>query len=219
MTTVPAGIDPGWQTNPGRLRQRARVLAEHLDDALEAADPDLARVAVRDVMAGPAWREHHAAAVRLAASRQQFVQQAEAQGLPKAQIDSHRNTVLRWPEVPMPVGVMPAEIAATRPAAKTVVVAADWSVGHSVGKHPTAAGDWAGIQEMLDRGEVQQEASTGHLSIFLRRAGVEWALFLRALPDHWLVTTLFQPKPSYRANKLARPGQIKVREEDAGGGP
>lgn len=53
---VPAGIDPGWDTNPGRTR-RANLDAWAVDKLAEAP-PDLARAAIADMVAGPrfaAW--------------------------------------------------------------------------------------------------------------------------------------------------------------------
>lgn len=49
---VPSGIDPGWESNPGLVRQRhmERLLVEKLD----AATPDIARVAARDM--ATSWR-------------------------------------------------------------------------------------------------------------------------------------------------------------------
>ena len=49
---VPSGIDPGWESNPGLVRQRhmERLLAEKLD----AATPGIARVAARDM--ATSWR-------------------------------------------------------------------------------------------------------------------------------------------------------------------
>jgi SPP1 gp7 family putative phage head morphogenesis protein len=51
---VPVGIDPGWAYNPGAVRgeQLGRVLA----DKLEAMPEDLARGAVRGMLAGPGAR-------------------------------------------------------------------------------------------------------------------------------------------------------------------
>jgi hypothetical protein len=44
---VPVGIDPGWDTNPGKLRKEAvdRVLSQKLEEA----DPTVAQTAVRDL--------------------------------------------------------------------------------------------------------------------------------------------------------------------------
>lgn len=52
MKEVPVGIDPGWERNPGKLRLQAmeRLLAEKL----EAADPEVARAAFRDI--ATSWR-------------------------------------------------------------------------------------------------------------------------------------------------------------------
>lgn len=52
MFNVPEGIDPGWDRNPGKLRAQAAEAL--LADKLEAADPDVARVAARDIASS--WR-------------------------------------------------------------------------------------------------------------------------------------------------------------------
>lgn len=52
IKTMPSGIDPGWETNPGMVRQR--VVERLLSDKLNAADPMIARVASRDMAAS--WR-------------------------------------------------------------------------------------------------------------------------------------------------------------------
>mgnify|MGYP006283817287 CR=1 FL=1 len=44
---VPVGIDPGWERNPGRLRQEA--MERLLRDKLAAADPAVAAAAMRDM--------------------------------------------------------------------------------------------------------------------------------------------------------------------------
>lgn len=49
---VPQGIDPGWQRNPGKLRQQN--MEAMLRDRLDAADPEIARAAVRDI--ATSWR-------------------------------------------------------------------------------------------------------------------------------------------------------------------
>jgi len=49
---VPVGIDPGWEGNPGLARQRR--MEQFLADRLDAADPDIARVAARDM--ATSWR-------------------------------------------------------------------------------------------------------------------------------------------------------------------
>jgi hypothetical protein len=48
---VPEGIDPGWDYNPGAVGREASALA-HLDDALDAAPPDVAKRAVGDLVGG-----------------------------------------------------------------------------------------------------------------------------------------------------------------------
>ncbi|TKA96899.1 head morphogenesis protein [Cereibacter changlensis] len=49
---IPLGIDPGWDRNPGALRLEA--MEQLLNDKLEAADPAIARAALRDIAAS--WR-------------------------------------------------------------------------------------------------------------------------------------------------------------------
>lgn len=49
---VPIGIDPGWERNPGQLRQRA--MEDMLAGKLAAAAPDIAQAAARDI--ATSWR-------------------------------------------------------------------------------------------------------------------------------------------------------------------
>ena len=49
---VPQGIDPGWERNPGAMRLRA--LEQVTEGKLAAADPEVARVALRDM--ATSWR-------------------------------------------------------------------------------------------------------------------------------------------------------------------
>lgn len=59
---IPSGIDPGWETNPAmhRRRQMERFLAGKLD----AADPDIARAAARDMASSWRLRRIHEGAAR-----------------------------------------------------------------------------------------------------------------------------------------------------------
>lgn len=52
---VPQGIDPGWNYNPGRERQSN--MADFIAGKLNTADETLARVAARDVVRGPGFRQ------------------------------------------------------------------------------------------------------------------------------------------------------------------
>ncbi|WP_279480272.1 phage minor head protein [Aureimonas sp. SK2] len=56
ITVVPAGIDPGWHTSPGRAR--ARTLIDNLAARLDEADPADARPVVEE-----AWKDPFAAIV------------------------------------------------------------------------------------------------------------------------------------------------------------
>lgn len=49
---VPQGIDPGWERNPGLVRQQH--MERMLRDKLEAADPEVAQVVARDI--ATSWR-------------------------------------------------------------------------------------------------------------------------------------------------------------------
>lgn len=51
---IPRGIDPGWESNPGKLRQTN--LARHLAGQLDAAPEELQRVATKDVIASEQFR-------------------------------------------------------------------------------------------------------------------------------------------------------------------
>jgi hypothetical protein len=53
---VPEGIDPGWDTNPGKVRQQSALamLTEKLDAAVQ---PDIARVATHDLVQSPVFKD------------------------------------------------------------------------------------------------------------------------------------------------------------------
>ena len=52
---VPAGIDPGWQTNPGRTRQQ--LLDALLNNNLEDVDPAIRAVALKDITSSWLFRQ------------------------------------------------------------------------------------------------------------------------------------------------------------------
>jgi len=52
LRQIPSGIDPGWETNPGLTRQRHAE--QFLAGRLDAVDPEIARVAARDM--ATSWR-------------------------------------------------------------------------------------------------------------------------------------------------------------------
>ncbi|MBX3545579.1 phage minor head protein [Chelatococcus sp.] len=52
VTAIPAGIDPGWHTNPGLAR--ASNLVESLQNRLDAAGPTVARKQIAELMETPA---------------------------------------------------------------------------------------------------------------------------------------------------------------------
>ena len=56
VQTVDRGLDPAWSGNPGV--DRARVLQDSLAEKIEAADEDLARAAVRQVVESPLLERH-----------------------------------------------------------------------------------------------------------------------------------------------------------------
>lgn len=52
IKSIPSGIDPGWESNPGAFRQRR--MAEFLQGKLDGADPAIAHAAARDM--ATSWR-------------------------------------------------------------------------------------------------------------------------------------------------------------------
>jgi hypothetical protein len=51
---IPEGIDPGWETNPGK--ERHRTLAAHLAGELDAAPDEIRRAAMRDLVGSQMFR-------------------------------------------------------------------------------------------------------------------------------------------------------------------
>ncbi|MEE9272828.1 MAG: phage minor head protein [Robiginitomaculum sp.] len=56
VTDVPRGIDPGWHTNPGLSRRKN--IKMFLSEALEKAPPDLARIAISDLVRDDEFKAH-----------------------------------------------------------------------------------------------------------------------------------------------------------------
>lgn len=62
IKSIPSGIDPGWEMNPGLYRQRR--MEEFLRGKLDAADPAIARVAARDMASSWRLRRIHEGSAR-----------------------------------------------------------------------------------------------------------------------------------------------------------
>lgn len=62
IKSIPSGIDPGWEMNPGLYRQRR--MDEFLRGKLDAADPAVARVAARDMASSWRLRRIHEGSAR-----------------------------------------------------------------------------------------------------------------------------------------------------------
>ncbi|MFG1318011.1 phage head morphogenesis protein [Xanthobacter autotrophicus] len=210
-TMVPAGIDPGWHTNPGI--GRAKTLGQQLVDRLVEQEPAVARTMTRrfvrsDGFESFVWRAHRRE------EAWQKVPAAERRKWPVLQ--EH------WDMAPMPVATLPVEIAEAA-GTSAVITATDYAVAHNA-SHAMAAFEWARVQRLIDVGEVRRRERDGSLQVIVPRSvnGKSW-WYVILHPDRkgWRIGTQMRASPGYvskerEAGVLVRAGTGDVVEEGPG---
>lgn len=149
-TDVPAGIDPGWQTNPGigRSRKLGRILAEQLDTAPAAlAEARTAALVDSNGFSSFLWRAQARGAERKALFDA---------GSPVAQVDA----AAPWSREAWPVGRLP-DAAALKLRARPTVTASDAAVGHTP-EHHYPDWMWARVPDLL-AAPLWRRRRDGHL--------------------------------------------------------
>ena len=188
---VPAGIDPGWQTNPGigRGRKLGRILAEQLDSAPAAlAEARTAVLVESDGFASFMWR-----AQARGAERKRLFDAGQA----VADVDQ----VAPWSRQSWPLGRLPAHHA-TQLRAPPTVTANDAAVGHTPDHH-YPDWFWAQVPNILSQ-PIWRRRSDGHL---LATHNIDGRSFLLILSQgdggRFEVKTLFSSGAKYIAKQLA----------------
>ncbi|MFG1207014.1 phage head morphogenesis protein [Xanthobacter flavus] len=211
VTMVPEGIDPGWHTNPGV--GRAKTLGQQLVERLGEQEPAVARAMTRrfvrtDGFESFVWRAHQ--------------REEQWSKLPAATRATAAGRRAHWDDAPMPVAVLPADLAGG-PAVTSIVTATDYAVAHNA-SHAMTAFEWARVQQLLDVGEVRRRRRDDALQVFLPRSADRsawWYVILHRDGDRWRIGTQMRAGARYVAKEkeaglLLRPGGSTVIEEGMG---
>lgn len=188
---VPAGIDPGWQTNSGLTRDR--TVSRQLQDALDLMPADARRNAVSMlarhpitsyIASGQASRDNH---VAVAVLPELVTARAGA-----------RSTVLK----------MSGEIG----------LKAQRSGRSGRPHHPEATAEaYAGLQTIIDRGAILKDGDREYRFELTDDDGLIWRAAVRMTQDggEWFLSTLFKvdrPRALVERMRRRRAGEIIVPE-------
>ena len=156
---LPRGVDPGWQSNPGKLRQT--MLARHVAGKLDGAPPDIARVVTRDVITSQQF---------------QMIQARQVKGVaPVAVLPAHRQESM---------GVTTRTVLLSSDTArKQAGERAPDDPGHASRGHPDVTrDDYLKVQEILDGGADIPDREH-HSTIVKQIDGAWWAATLKSTGD------------------------------------
>jgi hypothetical protein len=191
---VPAGIDPGWQTNPGvgRGRTLGRILADQIDATpLDLARGRIERLVESDGFGSHLWRAQSRGAERAALMKD---------GKTIAEVDQ----TVPWDHGPMPVARLPDDLAAAIGVARPTVTLTDAAAGHAVA-HPYPDWIWARTQEMIERGAIYRRRRDGRTLVVHEIDGRTFVMVLaQAEGDRLTVATLFSNRRGLETPYLAR---------------
>lgn len=159
---VPAGIDPGWDHNPGRTREQ--LAGRRLVDRLDGMGNEARREAVRRMRADPVF-------TYVAENGARFDYQRR---LDPAQAAAGR---LRWPAAVVNDGMAARLGTSSRVATLSVADAAK-----ILAQHPEVSADlWANLQAILDDPDVVVAGKK--LAVWKKLGGVAWRVILKASVD------------------------------------
>ncbi len=182
---VPTGIDPGWDTNPGK--HRARNLAELLSDRIDRLPLRARPAAIADLVASPAFKHFVNDAITVGAERAKVVGGLRAQGIKGLDLESRLDAdfpfaMTRYP-VAVAVGRYGDEFWPVMIDAKTIGHAADH-------RSKIDTSRWHEIQAALNSGKAKRDGNT--IRVFDPATGLFFVL--TKLPDRevWRLRTLFK---------------------------
>lgn len=155
---VPAGIDPGWDNNPGQVREQ--LASKRLVDRLDAMGSDARREAVRRLRQDPVFAYVSENGARFDYQRRLDPEQAGAGRL-------------RWP-----VAVLPDSLATRLGSTSRTVALSVADAAKIQAKHPDVAADfWSALQDGLDRPEAVSR--DGKVRIVMRVTGKPFVVVLK----------------------------------------
>lgn len=185
VTMVPAGIDPGWHTNPGI--GRAKTLGQQLVDRLVEQEPTVARAMTRRFVRSGGFESF----VYRAHAREEAWSQ-----VPKALRAGRLARAGHWDEAPMPLAVLPEPIVAATGAPTPIVTATDYAVGHNA-SHAMTAWEWARVQDILDVGEIRRRERDGSLEVLVPRGKGWWVVILHPTESGFEIGTMMRAPDRY----------------------
>jgi len=182
---VPKGIDPGWDTNPGKTR--ARNLAELLSGRIDRLPLRARPAAIADLVAAPAFGHFVDDAVRVGLNRAAAVPGLRAEGLTGQALADRLQA-----DHPFAFARYPVAVAPSRFGDEFLPVMVDAAtIGHAADHRrvPDTA-RWSEIGQILIRGQAKQ-SDDGTVRLF--DSATRLFLVLERLPGHsvWRVRTVF----------------------------
>lgn len=170
---VPAGIDPGWDNNPGKVRER--MAGRRLVDRLDAMGGDARREAVKRLREDPVMR---------------YVIE-NGSGYDPRRASDHAVRDLRWPVAAVP-DIIAAQLGSTSRTASLTVATAEKQLRQR--RPALAIEDYALIQDVLDTPDaIVQDAG---LQIWKSIDGKPWKVVLkRTAADEIFVTSFRRDNP------------------------
>jgi hypothetical protein len=192
VVQVPAGIDPGWATNPGL--SRARTLMTGLTDRLASVGEPAARALMADFWSGSTPEV-------LAAQPPPRDPQAKARRF-LAPVAVLSQAAMARTGATHPVAMVGSDYAAK-------ITSADPRLGHGHGAEPTRPTDFGLVQQIMDEGEVIERS--GVRTVLTHRIdGRLWRLAVRTTAKGELVVlTLFvsTARSAEAVRRRGRPGK------------
>lgn len=156
---VPAGIDPGWDNNPGKVREQ--LASRRLVDRLDRMGTEARRETVRRLREDPVFTYVTENGARFDYQRRLDPEQAGAGRL-------------RWPAAVINPGIASRLGTTSRVATLSVADAAKIQAQHP----EVLAGFWPGLQEILDTPDAVVDGKK--LVLWKRIDGIAWRVILKA---------------------------------------
>lgn len=186
---VPQGVDPGWDTNPGKHRARnvATLLAGSIGEMPLRARP----AAVADLVASPAFGHFVKNAIDIGLARAAAVPALKLEGLSGQAMADRLNAT--WP---FAMQRFPVAVAPSRFGAEGLAVMIDAAtIGHAADHRRTIdVRLWPEIGRILING-LAKRGNDGLVRLYDPASRL--FLVLEQVPDAWRILTLFPAKPRY----------------------
>jgi hypothetical protein len=193
VSRVPVGIDPGWNTNPGKTRMKA--VSDFLTGKLDAMDENMRRIAVEDLSNSWLMRMIQSGEIRY------DPKSAEAANLARGQIEA-------------PIAVLPAALAEAIGAKSQVVrfsvATATKQLRPEKGRLHFTPRDYEKAQKLIDRGEAIRDPDNRTIVFQGLIEGEAWVAVVRraaSKPDEVRLVSLTR-NPARRLKARRETGEI-----------